>query len=103
MSDSFVTPWTIAYHAPLSMEFSRQEYCSGLPFPFPGDLPDPGIESGSPALQADSLQSEPPGKPQSYLTNPNYNLQSDILKRPQCGVGFQHLNLKGAQPFSPLQ
>ena len=61
VSDSFVTPWTIAYHAPLSMEFSRQEYCSGLPFRFPGDLPDPGIESGSPALQADSLPFEPPG------------------------------------------
>ena len=45
------------------MEFSRQEYWSGLPFPFPGDLPDSGIESGSPALQTDSLPSEPPGKP----------------------------------------
>ena len=44
------------------MEFSRQEYWSGLPFPSPGDLPDPGIEPGSPALQADALQSEPPGK-----------------------------------------
>ena len=47
----------------LSMEFSRQEYWSGLPFPSPGDLPDPGIEPGSPALQADSLLSELPGKP----------------------------------------
>jgi len=45
------------------MGFSRQEYWSGLPFPSPGDLPDPGIKSGSPALQADSLPSEPPGKP----------------------------------------
>ena len=44
------------------MGFSRQEYCSGLPFPSPGDLPDPGIEPGSPALQADALTSEPPGK-----------------------------------------
>ena len=61
MSDS-VTPWTIACQAPLSMEFSRQEYWSGLPFPSPGDLPDPGIEHTSPALQADSLLSEPPGK-----------------------------------------
>ena len=49
----FVTPWTIAYQAPLSMGFSRQEYWSGLPFPSPGDLPDPGIEPRSPALQAD--------------------------------------------------
>ena len=48
----FVTPWTIAHQAPLSMEFSSQEYWSGLPFPFPGDLPDPGIEPVSPALQA---------------------------------------------------
>ena len=55
----FATPWTVAYQAPLSMEFSRQEYWSGLPFPSPGDLPDPGIEPGSLALQADSLPSEP--------------------------------------------
>ena len=55
-----MTPWTVAYQAPPSMEFSRQEYWSGLPFPSPGDLPDPGIESRSPALQADALQSEPP-------------------------------------------
>ena len=48
--------------APLSMEFSRQEYWSGLTFPFPGDLPDPGLAPGSPALQEDSLLSEPPGK-----------------------------------------
>ena len=48
---------------PLSMEFSRQEYWSGLPFPSPGNLPDPGTEPGSPALQADTLPSEPPGKP----------------------------------------
>ena len=50
----FGTPWTVAYQAPLSMELSRQEYWSGWPFPSPGDLPDPGIEPGSPALQADS-------------------------------------------------
>ena len=56
------TPWTIAHQAPLSVEFSRQEYWSGLPFPSPGDLPDPGIEPGSPVLQANSLPSEPPGK-----------------------------------------
>ena len=52
----------MAHQAPLSMECSRQEYWSGLPFPSSGDLPDPGIEPGSPALQADSLASEPPGK-----------------------------------------
>ena len=59
----FVTPWTIAHQAPVSMEFSRQEYWSGLPFPSPGDLPDPGIEPGSPALEADALPSEPQGSP----------------------------------------
>ena len=59
----FVTPWTVAHQAPLSLEFSRQEFWSGLPFPSPGDLPKPGIEPRSPALQADALTSEPSGKP----------------------------------------
>ena len=57
----FVTPWTVARQAPLSMKFPRQEYQSRLRSP--GDLPDPGIKPGSPALQVDSLLSEPPGKP----------------------------------------
>ena len=56
-------PWTVAYEAPTSMGFSRQEYWSGLPFPSPGDLPDPGIEPRSPALQADALPYKLPGKP----------------------------------------
>ena len=55
----FATPWTIACQAPLSMGFSRQEHWSGLPFPSPGDLPNPGIKSGSPALQAESHQINP--------------------------------------------
>ena len=59
----FATPWTVVHQAPLSMGFSRQEYWSGLPFPSPGDLPNPGIKLRSPALQADALTSEPPGKP----------------------------------------
>ena len=59
----FVTPWTVAYQAPLSMGFSRRECWSGLPFPSPGHLPNPGIEPGSLTLQADALPSEPPGKP----------------------------------------
>ena len=58
----FATPWTVAHQAPQSMEFSRQEYWSGLPFPSPEDLPNPGIELGSPILQADALTYEPPGK-----------------------------------------
>ena len=61
MPDS-ATPWTVACQAPLSMEFSRQDYWSGLLFPSPGDLPHPGMEPGSPALQADSLPTKPLGK-----------------------------------------
>ena len=59
----FETLWSVAYQASPSMGFSRQEYWSWLPFPSPGDLPDPGIKPGSPALEADALTSEPPGKP----------------------------------------
>ena len=63
--------WTVALQIPLSMGFPMQEYWSGLPFPSPGDLPDPGVELASPALQADSLPPEPPGKPPLFLlTNP---------------------------------
>ena len=58
----FVTPWIVAHQVPLSMGFSRQEYWSGLPFPSPGDLLDPGIKPMSPELQSDSLPSEPQGK-----------------------------------------
>ena len=58
----FGTLWTVAYQPPPSMGFSRQEYWSGLPFPSLGDLPNPGIEPRSPALEADALTSEPPGK-----------------------------------------
>ena len=65
MSDS-ATLWTVACQGPLSMGFSRQEYWSGLLFPSPGNLPDPGIKPVSPALQADSLPVEPPGKPHRY-------------------------------------
>ena len=73
----FVTPWTVAHQAPLSVGFSRQEYWSGLPFPSPGDLPNPGIEPRSPALQADALTSEPPGKPSHhYLHYLHHSLTS---------------------------
>ena len=57
------TPWTVAHQAPLSMEFSRQEYWCGLPFPSSEDVPNSGIKLGSSALQVNSLPSEPPGKP----------------------------------------
>ena len=77
----FATPWTVAYQAPPSMGFSRQEYWSGLPFPSPRDLPNPGIEPRSPEFQADDLTSEPPGKPQ-YNTYSNaqilYEMSSSI-------------------------
>ena len=64
---SLWTPCTAAHQAPLSIGFFRQEYWSGQPFSFPGDLPHPGIEPRSPALQADSLPSEPLGKPRRYI------------------------------------
>ena len=75
VAQSCRTLWShVGCQAPLSTEFSRQEYWSGLPFPSPGDLPDPGIEPTFPASQADSLPSEPPGKPQSRHGN-NLNVQ----------------------------
>ena len=76
VSDS-ETPWIAAYQAFLSMEFPRQEYWSGQSFPSPGDLPNPGTEHRSPALQADSLSSDPPGKP---ITRSNQEKTSDKPK-----------------------
>ena len=77
-----MTPWTVAHQAPLSMEFSRQEYWSGLPFPSPEDLPDPGIDPRSPALQADSLLTESPGKPinvcKTYSISPSFTFDMRI-------------------------
>ena len=67
VSNSFTTPWTVARQAPLSMEFARQEYWSGLPFPSPKVLPNLGIEPESPVLQADSLPFEPPYLCRLYL------------------------------------
>ena len=64
----FATPWTVAYQASLSMGFSTQEYWSGLPFPSPGDLPDPGIEPGSPTMQADAL---------SHQGSPKVSIEDD--------------------------
>ena len=72
-----VTLWGAACQAPLSMGFSRQEYWNGLPCPPPGGLPNPGMEPGSPALQADALTSEPPGKPLAqHTTNNNQRVKS---------------------------
>jgi len=64
---TLVTPWTTVHQAPLSMGFPRQEYWSGLPFPSPGHLPDPGIKPESPSLREDSLSTEPLEKPLTYL------------------------------------
>ena len=72
----FSAPWTVAYQALLSMGFSRQGYWSGLPFPSPEDLPDPGIKPWSPILQAGTLPSEPSGKP--GLAWPSLNIDKDI-------------------------
>ena len=91
----FVAPWTVALQAPLSMRFSRQEYWSGLPFTSPGDLSNPGIEPGSHALQADSLPSEPPGKPQpdrqvevkSWRTLKDMIKSSELILREQEVLG----------------
>ena len=71
----FQTPWTVAYQAPPSMGFSRQECWSGLPFPSPGDLPDPGIEPGSPTFQADALTSELPGNPSQLYSGSDKQIQ----------------------------
>ena len=79
---TLATPWTVAYQAPLSMRFSRQEYWSGLPLLSPGDLPDPGIEPGSPALESDALTSEPPGKPRKRICK---EIKSDINDIKYCG------------------
>ena len=63
MFNSFATPWSVAHQAPLSMGFPRQEYWNGLPFPSPGNLHDPRIESASPSLTGEFFTAEPPGKP----------------------------------------
>ena len=76
----FATPWTVAHQAPLSMGFSRQEFWSGLPRPLPCHLPNPGIEPRSPALQADSLPSEPPANPPTVLAKSNKNRLALELK-----------------------
>ena len=92
----FATPWTVAHQAPPSIGFSRQQYWSGLPFPSPGDLPNPGIEPGFPALEADALTSEPPGKTLVQKdTHPSdhsstiYNSQTG--KQPNCSPADEQI------------
>ena len=86
-----MTPWMVAHQAPLFMEFSRQEDWSRLPCPSPADLPDPGIKSGSPALQAVSLPSEPPGKPISKVLSSHVPLEPTIFP--------SSTRQKGSAPF----
>ena len=83
----FPTLWAIIYQVPPSMEFSRQEYWSGFPFPSPGDLHDPGIESRTPSLQADTLSSEPPGKSYTDVKIGSYRrLSAKELMLLNCGA-----------------
>ena len=87
----FATPWTAAHEASLAMDFSRQEYWNGLPFPSPGNLPNAGIEPRYPAFQADSLPSEPPGRLHIYV-NIFMNICSSSLKYfPHCSRIPTHL------------
>ena len=84
MPDAFVTPWTVARQAPLSIGFSKQECWTGLPFPSPGDLPNPGIEPTSPALEGGLFTAEPPGKP-SQLSEQQFTCKAvgtSAMKRP---------------------
>ena len=99
-SDS-ATLWTIAQQLPLSIEFSRQEDWSGLPFPFPGDLPNPGLELKSPALQVDSLPSGPTGKTQNYHGNLHSILRFWNNSLDQCSVLSAHWG--GSGVFYPTR
>ena len=101
ISDSFVTPWTVACQAPLSMRFPGQEYWSGLPFPSPGDLPYPGIEPGSPVLAGGFLTTEPPGTPPSFLPTDEHmvqygqNLSALLPTAVISPVGGGHMTMPG--------
>ena len=107
----FATPWTVAYQAPLSMEFFRQEYWSGLLCPSPGDCPNPGIKPRSPTLQADSLPSEPSGTLfPSYSPAPSPDaLVFPVPKGQQCllscskqiNLWFPRGDKQGLVPFPP--
>ena len=90
----FATPWTAAHQGSLSMGFSRQEYWSGLPFPSPGDPPNPRMEPGSPVLQVDSLPPEPPGKPTCFVLRTDGSVKE--------GMSIMHSTLKSTAPLSSL-
>ena len=96
-----MTPWTIAHQAPLSMGFSRPEYWNGLPFLSTGDLPDSRIEPGSPAVQEDSLPSEPPGKPpeEGQLSCPEHASASGVreVRGPRQLAGLRQAEEPGEE------
>ena len=92
---TLATPWTVACQAPLSMGFSRKEYWSGLPIPAPGDLPDPGIEPRSPALQADSLPTELQGKPLVHI-------KIEEKRREQKWAGVDQRRVTAPNPGSTI-
>ena len=89
-----MTPWTVAHQASLTKGFPRQEYWSELPFPSPRDLPNPGIEPGSPSLQANALPSEPPGKPHGKREKDKVTLRKMIRKSTFLTVLEALTNLK---------
>ena len=95
---TLLTPWTVAHQPPLSVEFSRQEHWSGLPFSTPGNLPNPVIKPRSPALQADSLPSEPPGKPLIpyflYLSSPSGNILQNHNTISQQDAGIKTVKIQ---------
>ena len=93
----FATPWTVAHQAPLSMGFSR----SGLPFPSPGDHPNPGIQPRSPSLQADALTSEPPGKPKVKLLNCVHLFETPwtVAYQTSPSMGFSRQEYQSGLPF----
>ena len=102
----FATPCTVAHQAPPFMEFSRQEYWSGLPWPPPGDLPDPGIEPRFPALQADSLQLSHQGSP--FLLREYCSIVANVYKETQLNIyllkvpsSLKELWLRPVMPFCP--
>ena len=100
----FATPWTVAQQAPPSMEFSRQDYWSGLPFPSPGDLPDLGIEPRSPTLQTDSLPSDPPGNP--YWAWPHSFEQDPVspsvsLSNQEVPISCLSFSIRGQTEWKP--
>jgi hypothetical protein len=99
----FATPWTVVDQAPLRIGFSRQEYWSGLPFPSPGDLRDPGIEPGSPTLQADALPSKPPGREgtQLHLLTENWIKYLLRLEEVQVGIKTGEISITSDMQMTP--